>query len=192
VRLFSQAFKRLLLTTALQQPPSSRPVRPVLRSSGLQLGANLAPSRAVLTTISSTFSSAQHSSHLGTSYLLAHSAFTPLYGRLSTLLGRRGANQFALSLLFLGTLGCGFAPSMAWLVAARFVAGCGGGGLSTTASVISSDLYGLRERSLMQGVATLFSGLGTGLGGPFGGWVSDRWGWGAAFLGESGGRGVRR
>ncbi|ORY52715.1 major facilitator superfamily domain-containing protein [Leucosporidium creatinivorum] len=138
----------------------------------------------LLTSISSTFSSSHSSSLLGTSYLLAHAAFTPLYGRLSNALGRRGANQLALFLLFLGTLGCSLAPNMKWLVAARFIAGCGGGGSSTTASIVTSDLYSLRRRSLTQGVATLFSGLGTGLGGPVGGWVGGRCGWRWAFGGQ--------
>lgn len=83
----------------------------------------------------------------------------PLYGRLSNVLGRRGANQLAVAMLFLGTLGCGIAPSMKWLIAARFVAGCGGGGIFTTASIITSDLYDMRSRSLTQGIASIFSGV---------------------------------
>lgn len=139
----------------------------------------------MITAISSEFNKANEAAWLGTAYLLAHAAVTPVYGRLSNVMGRRGANQLALVSLFLGTIGCGTARSMEWLIVARFVAGCGGGGLFTTASIITSDLYDMRTRSLTQGIANLFSGAGMGFGGPLGGFVNDRFGWRWAFLSPS-------
>ncbi|GJJ11782.1 hypothetical protein Clacol_006020 [Clathrus columnatus] len=108
--------------------------------------------------------------------------FTPLYGRLSNVLGRRGANQTALFFAGLGTLFCGFSKSLPTLIAARFLAGMGGGGIFTTAAVITSDMYSLRDRSLAQGMSSVFNGAGMGLGGPLGGYISDRFGWRWAFL----------
>jgi MFS family permease len=55
------------------------------------------------------------------SYLLAICTFTPLYGRLSNVLGRRGANQIAVILAGVGTLACGLSNSMELLIGARFV-----------------------------------------------------------------------
>lgn len=55
------------------------------------------------------------------SYLLAICTFTPLYGRLCNVLGRRGANQTAVIFAALGTLVCGLSNSMEMLIAARFV-----------------------------------------------------------------------
>ncbi|KAJ7830013.1 major facilitator superfamily domain-containing protein [Mycena olivaceomarginata] len=52
----------------------------------------------------------------------------------------------------------------------------------TTSSIIVSDMYTLRNRGLIQGWASCFSGLGMGLGGPFGGVITDLLGWRAAFL----------
>jgi len=52
----------------------------------------------------------------------------------------------------------------------------------TTATIITSDMYSVRSRGLAQGVASLFNGLGLGLGGPLGGLISDRFGWRWAFL----------
>lgn len=52
----------------------------------------------------------------------------------------------------------------------------------TTATIITSDMYSLRERGLTQGVAAVFNSLGMGLGGPVGGYISDRLGWRWAFL----------
>lgn len=58
--------------------------------------------------------------------------FTPLYGRLCDIIGRRAANGLALSLFTLGTVLCAFAPTLKWLILARFVAGAGGGGINMT------------------------------------------------------------
>ncbi|KAF8631159.1 hypothetical protein AX15_002499 [Amanita polypyramis BW_CC] len=96
-------------------------------------------------------------------------------------MGRKGAMLLALSLFGSGTVFCGFAPSMKTLIAARAVAGMGGGGVMTVASIAVSDLIPLNQRGLYQGIANILYGLGAGLGGPLGGWVNDRFGWRAAF-----------
>ncbi|KAI8974212.1 vacuolar amino acid permease [Trametes punicea] len=147
-----------------------------LSSLNTTLVATLLPS------ISSEFNKAHQASWLGTAYLLATCTFTPLYGRLCTVLGRRGANQVAVFFAGLGTIACGLSSSMEMLIAARFLAGMGGGGIFTTATIITSDMYSLRKRGLTQGVAAVFNSLGMGLGGPLGGFIADRLGWRWAFL----------
>ncbi|KAG1731218.1 major facilitator superfamily domain-containing protein [Suillus paluster] len=136
----------------------------------------------LLPSISSDFNRSNEASWLGTSYLLATCTFTPLYGRLCNIMGRRGAGQLAISMAALGTLLCGFSTNMEMLVAARFLSGMGGGGIQTTSSIATSDMYSIRSRGLAQGVESLFNGLGMGLGGPIGGLISDRFGWRWAFL----------
>ncbi|EKM56125.1 uncharacterized protein PHACADRAFT_184826 [Phanerochaete carnosa HHB-10118-sp] len=132
--------------------------------------------------ISSEFKKSHQASWLGTAYLLAICTFTPLYGRLCNVMGRRGANQTAVFFAGLGTLCCGLSSNMEMLIAARFLGGLGGGGIVTTATIITNDMYSLRERGLTQGVAAVFNSLGQGLGGPVGGYISDRLGWRWAFL----------
>ncbi|KAG9003578.1 hypothetical protein FRB93_010996 [Tulasnella sp. JGI-2019a] len=136
----------------------------------------------LLSSIASEFQSANQASWLGTSYLLATCTFTPLYGRLSNAAGRRGAFQIALFFCGVGTVCCGLSTRLEVLIITRFIAGLGGGGIFTTSSIIVSDMYSMRDRSLTQGYASIFTGMGLGLGGPFGGWVADRFGWRAAFL----------
>ncbi|KIO26806.1 hypothetical protein M407DRAFT_234054 [Tulasnella calospora MUT 4182] len=136
----------------------------------------------ILSSIASEFKSANQASWLGTSFLLATCTFTPLYGRLSNAAGRRAACQTAVFFCALGTIACGFCTRLELLIAARFLAGLGGGGIFTTASICVSDLYSMRDRSLTQGYASIFVGLGLGLGGPIGGYISDRLGWRWAFL----------
>ncbi|KAI0312334.1 major facilitator superfamily domain-containing protein [Amylostereum chailletii] len=147
-----------------------------LSSLNTTLVATLLPS------ISSDFQKSNQASWLGTAYLLATCTFTPLYGRLCNVMGRRGANQIAVFFSFVGTLACGFSNNMETLIAARFLSGLGGGGIFTTATIITSDMYSIRSRGLTQGVSSVFNGLGMGLGGPLGGIISDRLGWRWAFL----------
>ena len=54
-------------------------------------------------------------------YLLATCSFTPLYGRLCNVLGRKRANQTALFFAGLGVLMCGLSTNMETLIVARFV-----------------------------------------------------------------------
>ncbi|KAF8306899.1 vacuolar amino acid permease [Clavulina sp. PMI_390] len=132
--------------------------------------------------IGSYFEASHQASYLGTAYLLSVCCFTPLYGRLAEILGRKGAMLVALSLFSLGTLLCGIANSMLALIVARAVAGMGGGGILTVSSVAMSDLVPLNERGLYQGLQAMLYGLGSGLGGPLGGFINDWLGWRWAFL----------
>ncbi|KAF9469059.1 vacuolar amino acid permease [Collybia nuda] len=133
----------------------------------------------LLTPIGSHFDSSNQASYIGTSYLLSVCCFTPLYGRLADILGRKGAMLLALSLFGSGTIFCGLATSMRALIVARAVAGMGGGGsvYAFIASIAVSDLIPLKQRGLYQGMANILYGLGAGLGGPLGGWVNDMFGW---------------
>ncbi|KAG8809967.1 hypothetical protein FRC17_003151, partial [Serendipita sp. 399] len=103
-------------------------------------------------------------------------------GRLSDILGRKGAMLLAMSLFTFGTLLCGLAPSMGALIAARTIAGMGGGGLMSVSSITVTDLIPLRNRGLFQGLANIMFGAGAGLGGPLGGIIADTFGWRIAFL----------
>ncbi|KZO95661.1 MFS general substrate transporter [Calocera viscosa TUFC12733] len=145
---------------------------------------NMTMVATLMSSISASFGASNQSAWLGTSFLLATTAFTPLYGRLCNIMGRKWANLTALVLFGVGTTMCGFATSLEGLIVARFIAGIGGGGLGITSSVIAADLFSLRQRSLLQGISAVFNGAGTGLGGPFGGYMADRFGWRWAFLAQ--------
>jgi len=68
------------------------------------------------------------------------------------------------------------------MIFGRIVAGMGGGGLMSISTFVSSDLIPLRKRGLWQGFGNIFYGLGSGVGGVFGGWINDTLGWRWAFL----------
>ncbi|KAF8916857.1 vacuolar amino acid permease [Mucidula mucida] len=146
----------------------------------------------LLSPIGSHFNKSNQASYIGTAYLLSVCCFTPLYGRLADILGRKGAMLLALSLFGSGTIFCGFAPSMETLIIARAIAGMGGGGVMTVSSITVTDLIPLRvsflymkQRGLYQGMANILFGLGAGIGGPLGGWINDKFGWEAAFYSQT-------
>jgi hypothetical protein len=94
----------------------------------------------LLTDIGTSFEKSNMASWLGTSYLLSVCCFTPIYGRLCDIIGRRGAILTALTFFGIGTIGCGIAPSMETLILARAVAGAGGGAMMSVGSIIVTDL----------------------------------------------------
>ncbi|RSM15862.1 hypothetical protein CDV31_004804 [Fusarium ambrosium] len=132
--------------------------------------------------ISNCFGSLSLVSWLGSSYLVANAACQPLSGRLTDIFSRRSGLVGCNILFGLGTLMCGLATSKWVLLAGRVVAGMGGGGLNAITAFVASDLVPLRKRGVVQGFVHVCYGAGAGLGGLFGGWVNDLWGWRAAFL----------
>ena len=54
--------------------------------------------------------------------------------------------------------------------------------MAYTPLIVGSDLVPLRKRGIFQGLSNIPVGVGTGLGGLFGGRMNDNWGWKWAFL----------
>lgn len=131
--------------------------------------------------ISSSFKATNLASWLGTSYMLSVCCFTPIYGRLCNIIGRQGSMLLALAIFTTGNLLCAFAPSMEALIAARALAGMGGGGLSIIGSTIMSDIVPITHRGIFQGLANLAFGSGMGLGAPIGALINDCLNWRWAF-----------
>lgn len=110
----------------------------------------------LLTDIGSSFQASNQASWLGTAYLLSQCCFTPIYGRLSDLIGRRAAHLTAVTSFALGTALCAISPNMETLIFARCIQGIGGGGLQSVGAIIMTDLVDLRRRGLYQVSGSLF------------------------------------
>ncbi|MGE3355528.1 MAG: MDR family MFS transporter [Acidimicrobiia bacterium] len=115
-------------------------------------------------------------------YLLTSTVVTPLYGKLSDLLGRRIVYQTSILLFIAGSVLCGLAQSMNQLVAARAVQGMGGGGLMSLAFVILGDVLSPRERGRYMGVFTGVFAFSSVTGPLWGGLLVDTAGWRWIFL----------
>ena len=61
----------------------------------------------------------EHLPWIVTSYLLASTAVTPLYGKLSDIHGRRPVLLMAISTFIVGSVACALAPTMLLLIAWR-------------------------------------------------------------------------
>lgn len=108
-----------------------------------------------------------------TAYLLTSTAATPLFGKISDLLGRQRVLQVALAIFLLGSVLCGAAQSITQLVLARALQGIGGGGLQALSFVVLGDILSPRERGRYMGYFTGTFAL-SGLAGPLlGGLVVD-------------------
>jgi MFS family permease len=132
--------------------------------------------------ISTSFNSLSLLSWLASAYLIANSACQPLAGRLTDIFSRRTGLVVSNVLFAAGNLICGLAESQWGMIVGRVVAGMGGGGLTAIGTFVASDLVPLRKRGMIQGIGNISFGSGAGLGGLFGGWVNDTWGWRLAFL----------
>ncbi|KAL3460969.1 major facilitator superfamily domain-containing protein [Aspergillus heterothallicus] len=102
----------------------------------------------------------------GTSSLIANTMFSVLYGRLSDIFGRKIVYLSALALLCIADLLCGLSQNAAMFYVFRGLAGVAGGGISSLAMIIVSDVVTLQQRGKYQGI------LGASLGvanvvGPF-------------------------
>lgn len=132
--------------------------------------------------ISASFDSLSLLSWLASAYFIANAALQPLSGRLTDILSRRTGLIFSNVFFAAGNLICGLATSEWVMIFGRVVAGMGGGGLNAISTFVGSDLIPLRRRGVWQGFGNISFGVGAGLGGIFGGWINDTWGWRKAFL----------
>ena len=104
-----------------------------------------------LPTISAEFNSASGYTWIGSAYLIAQSAATPIWGKISDIFGRKNLLLICLCLLAGGDLVCGFARTKEQLFAFRAIAGIGGGGVNSVAMIIVSDITTLQNRGKFQG-----------------------------------------
>ncbi|KAJ5424973.1 hypothetical protein N7465_000043 [Penicillium sp. CMV-2018d] len=132
--------------------------------------------------ISSEFNAANTASWLTTSYLITSTAFQPLYGRFSDILGRRSCFFTATITFMIGCLGCAVARDVVFLNIMRALTGIGGGGLMTMATIINSDLIPFRQRGMYQAIQNVSYGFGAICGASFGGAIVDSIGWRWCFL----------
>ncbi|KAL5001533.1 major facilitator superfamily domain-containing protein [Aspergillus recurvatus] len=102
----------------------------------------------------------------GTSSLIANTMFSVLYGRLSDIFGRKIVYLCALALLCIADLLCGLSQNAAMFYVFRGLAGVAGGGISSLAMIIVSDVVTLEQRGKYQGILGASLGIANVVG-PF-------------------------
>ncbi len=134
-----------------------------------------------LPTIGRELGNAENLPWVVTAYLLASTAVTPLYGKLSDIHGRRIMLLGAIVTFVIGSLACALAPTMVTLALARGLQGIGGGGLISLAQTIIGDIMAPRERARYQVfIASVF--VTSSLAGPLlGGFIAQHLHWSLIF-----------
>jgi EmrB/QacA subfamily drug resistance transporter len=116
-----------------------------------------------------------------TTYLLASTAVTPLYGKVSDIVGRRITLLVAITVFIVGSIACALAPTMLALILARALQGLGGGGLISLAQTVVADVVSPRERARYQGLFAGVFGTSSIAGPVLGGLMAEKLHWSAIF-----------
>lgn len=132
-----------------------------------------------LPTIVADLGGLDHLSWVVTAYILASTIVAPLYGKLGDLYGRRIMVFASVTVFLLGSILCGAATSMEFLIAARAIQGLGGGGLFVLALSIIADVIPPKDRGKVQGVFAGVFGVSSVIGPLIGGWFVEvaSWHW---------------
>jgi EmrB/QacA subfamily drug resistance transporter len=97
-------------------------------------------------------------------YLLTNAIMTPIYGKLSDMIGRKPILITGLLIFVIGSSLCGLSQSMGQLIFFRAIQGIGAGAIMPVTSTIIADIYPLEKRAKIMG----FNGAAWGIAGIFG------------------------
>jgi EmrB/QacA subfamily drug resistance transporter len=111
------------------------------------------------------------------SFLLVQAVAVPIFGKLSDLWGRKPVFIGGVVVFLIGSVLCGFAHTMGWLVAFRFVQGIGAGAVQPMTVTLAGDLYTLEERGRVQGYISSVWGISSIVGPLAGGLIVHSIGW---------------
>jgi EmrB/QacA subfamily drug resistance transporter len=126
-----------------------------------------------LATIGRTLGNVENLSWVVTAYLLANTAATPLFGKLSDIHGRRRMMLVAIAIFIAGSVACALAPNMPALIASRALQGVGGGGILPIAHTIIGDMVTPRERPRYQSYTSIMFMAASIIGPVVGGVLTD-------------------
>lgn len=115
-------------------------------------------------------------------FIVAFGLAQLFWGPISDRFGRRPALMAGISIYMLASIGCMFAPSIEYLVAARFLQGIGACSGQVMARAIVRDLYEPKEGARIMAFMMLFFMLAPLLGPLIGGHLTVWFSWRANFV----------
>lgn len=114
-------------------------------------------------------------------YLLTQAVTVPIYGRLADMWGRKRIFFIGICLFLLGSVLCGFASSMIWLIVFRAFQGLGAGAIMPLTSTIIADVYPPEKRASVQGWLSSVWGVAAIVGPLSGAWLVQHFNWALIF-----------
>ncbi|MGI4794316.1 MAG: MDR family MFS transporter [Janthinobacterium lividum] len=115
------------------------------------------------------------------SFLLAQTATTIVFGKLSDTFGRKPILLIGIAIFLVGSVLCGFATSMPVLIGYRLLQGAGAGAVQPIALTVVGDLYPAHERGRVQGYLSSVWGISSVLGPLAGGLITQHFSWAWVF-----------
>jgi EmrB/QacA subfamily drug resistance transporter len=113
------------------------------------------------------------------SFLLAQTAMTVVFGKLADLYGRKPIMLAGIAIFLLGSILAGFAWSMPAMIVFRLIQGVGAGAIQPVTLTIVADLYPARERGKVQGYLASVWAVSAVVGPMVGGFIirDMSWAW---------------
>jgi EmrB/QacA subfamily drug resistance transporter len=130
-----------------------------------------------LPTIVGDLGGLNHLSWVVTSYLLASTVSTPIYGKLGDMMGRKPVFLAAILIFLAGSMLAGLSQSMGELIGFRALQGIGAGGLMVGAQAIIGDIVPPRERGRYMGLIGSVFAVASVAGPLLGGFLVDNLSW---------------
>ncbi len=130
-----------------------------------------------LPTITSDLGGLDELSWVVTAYLLASTASTPIWGKLSDLYGRKLMLQSAVVIFTIGSILAGLSQNMSQLIGTRALQGLGAGGLMVLVMAVIADVVSPRERGRYVGLFGAVFGVASVLGPLLGGLFTEHLSW---------------
>lgn len=114
-------------------------------------------------------------------YLLGFAMMSLWHGAIADAVGRRPVVLTAIGVYLAGSLACTLAPSIEWLIAARFVQGLAGGvGMVLSRAIIRDCFEGISAQKMLSNVMVIFS-VAPAVAPILGGMLFEWFGWRSIF-----------
>jgi multidrug resistance protein len=172
--------------TSTPTPPLTAPRttnRPLVIAAIMASMAMVAIEATIVSTVMPQIASELGGLHLYSwvfaSFLLAQTAMTVVFGKLSDLYGRKPVMFVGIGIFLVGSVLAGFSWSMPAMICFRLIQGIGAGAIQPVSLTIVGDLYPARERGKVQGYLASVWAVSAVVGPMIGALIVQKleWGW---------------